>query len=138
MYFGMLKNTSKQCQTVKIKPVALSIIELHLSEGISQLLSQSVAQSLCLRTAKNSISRHFRLIRKLIWAQFHLINTTPSLSVKIEVSFWVIVLCGSCLLLDHPYYEPRLWFMIRLVHQKVVGTPYICAFYTVHIKTTTM
>ena len=30
----------------KIKPVALSVIELRLSEGISQLLSQSVENSI--------------------------------------------------------------------------------------------
>ena len=30
----------------KIKPVALAVIKLHLSEGISQLLSQSVENSL--------------------------------------------------------------------------------------------
>ena len=30
----------------KIKPVALAVIELHLSEGISQLLSQSVENSI--------------------------------------------------------------------------------------------
>ena len=29
----------------KIKPVALAVIELHLSEGISQLLTQSVENS---------------------------------------------------------------------------------------------
>ena len=30
----------------KIKPIALAVIELRLSEGISQLLTQSVSQSL--------------------------------------------------------------------------------------------
>ena len=32
-------------QHEKIKPIALAIIELHLSEGIKQLVSQSVSQS---------------------------------------------------------------------------------------------
>ena len=31
----------KQRRTVKIKPIALLVIELHLSEGISQSVSQS-------------------------------------------------------------------------------------------------
>ena len=30
----------------KIKPVALAVVELYLSEGISQLLSQSVENSI--------------------------------------------------------------------------------------------
>ena len=50
-----MKNVSV-CQKVreamsnseKIKPVALAIIELRLSEGISQLLSQSVTRKFCL------------------------------------------------------------------------------------------
>ena len=31
----------------KIKPVALAVIELRLSEGISQLLTQSVSRKFC-------------------------------------------------------------------------------------------
>ena len=40
-----LSGQSDVKQLKKIKPVALSVIELRLSEGISQLLSQSVTQS---------------------------------------------------------------------------------------------
>ena len=44
-YCGMLKGTCRAEATLnsdKIKPVALAVIELGLSEGISQLLTQSV------------------------------------------------------------------------------------------------
>ena len=44
----MPKGTSRAKATLnseKIKPVALTIVELRLSEGISQLLSQSVENS---------------------------------------------------------------------------------------------
>ena len=49
MYCGMPKGTSRAEATSnseKIKPVALAVIELCLSEGISQLLSQSVENSI--------------------------------------------------------------------------------------------
>jgi len=36
MYSGMAKGTSRAEATLKIKPVALAIIELHESEGIRQ------------------------------------------------------------------------------------------------------
>ena len=48
MYCGMPKGTSRaeaMSNSEKIKLVALAVIELCLSEGISQLLSQSVTQS---------------------------------------------------------------------------------------------
>ena len=48
MYCAMPKGTcwaKAMSNSEKIKPVALAVIELHLSEGISQLLSQSVAKS---------------------------------------------------------------------------------------------
>ena len=44
----MRKGTSRaeaMSNSEKIKPVALAVIELHLSEGISQLLTQSVENS---------------------------------------------------------------------------------------------
>ena len=44
----MPKGTSQAeatSNTEKIKPVALAIIELHLSEGIGQLLTQSAENS---------------------------------------------------------------------------------------------
>ena len=47
-YCGMPKDISRakaMSNSEKIKPVALAIIELWLSEGISQLLSRSVTQS---------------------------------------------------------------------------------------------
>ena len=49
MYCGMPKGmfpAEAMLNKDKIKPVALAIIELHLSEGINQLLSRSVSQSL--------------------------------------------------------------------------------------------
>ena len=48
MYCGMPKSTSRAEATSnseKVKPVALAVIEFRLSEGISQLLTQSVTQS---------------------------------------------------------------------------------------------
>ena len=47
-YCGTPKGTCRAevtSNSEKIKPVALAIIELRLSEGISQLLSQSVENS---------------------------------------------------------------------------------------------
>jgi len=48
MCSGMAKGTSRveaTSNSKKIKPVALAIVELRESEGISQLVSQSVGQS---------------------------------------------------------------------------------------------
>ena len=48
MYYGMPKGTCPAEATLnsdkKIKPVALVIIKLHLSEGISQSITQSVTR----------------------------------------------------------------------------------------------
>ena len=47
MYCSMRKGTSWAEATSngeKIKPVALAVIELRLSEGVSQLLTQSVSR----------------------------------------------------------------------------------------------
>ena len=46
---GMPKGTSRaeaMSNSEKSKPIALAVIELRLSEGLSQLLTQSVIQSL--------------------------------------------------------------------------------------------
>ena len=56
MYCGMPKSTSRveaMLNSEKIKPVALAIIELRLSEGIGQLVSQLLSYS---------VSKKFRLI----------------------------------------------------------------------------
>ena len=48
MHCGMPKGIYRaeaKSNSEKIKPVALAVIELRLSEGISQLLSQSVENS---------------------------------------------------------------------------------------------
>jgi len=48
MYSGMAKGTSEAKATLnskKIRPVALAIVELHKSEGIGQLISQSLENS---------------------------------------------------------------------------------------------
>jgi len=50
MYSGMAKDTSRAevtSNSEKIKPVALAIVELHESEGIRQLVSQSVSRKFC-------------------------------------------------------------------------------------------
>ena len=47
MYCSMPKGTSldeAMSNSEKIKPVAVAVIELHLSEGISKLLTYSVSQ----------------------------------------------------------------------------------------------
>ena len=47
-YCGMPKGTCRAEVTLnseKVKPVALTVIKLRLSEGISQLLTQSVENS---------------------------------------------------------------------------------------------
>jgi len=48
MYSGMAKDTSwaeATSSSTKINPVALAIVELHESEGNSELVSSSVSQS---------------------------------------------------------------------------------------------
>ena len=40
----------------KIMPVALAVIELRLSEGISQLVSQLVGQSVTYLVSRNSVT----------------------------------------------------------------------------------
>jgi len=37
---------------------------------------------------------------------------------KIEAGFWVILLCGPCLLIGRPYYGPLLWLMMLLSNPK--------------------
>ena len=51
MYCGIPKSTSQaeaMSNSEKIKPVALAVIELHLSEGISHSVTQSVSRKFCL------------------------------------------------------------------------------------------
>ena len=53
----MPKGTSRAKATSnseKIKPVALAVIKLHLSEGICQLLSQLLSQSVT-QSVENSV-----------------------------------------------------------------------------------
>jgi len=62
MYSGMAKGTSRaeaMSKSKKIKPVALAIVELRESEGISQSVSQSVGQSIG-QEGKQLVSRKFR------------------------------------------------------------------------------
>jgi len=47
----------------------------------------------------------------------------PSLSGKIEAGFRVILCRGPRLLLRRPYYEPLLWFMIKVF--EIIPSPYI-------------
>ena len=52
----------KRCRTVKkIKPVALTIIELCLSEGISQLVTQSVSKKFHLKKFCSNLLKAFRV-----------------------------------------------------------------------------
>jgi len=43
MHSGMAKDTSQAEMSEKIKPIALAIVELRGSEGISQAVSQAVS-----------------------------------------------------------------------------------------------
>ena len=84
-YCGILRNMSgwSDVEQRKIKLVALAIIELCLSEGISQSVTQSVTRKSCFK--KYFIAtcwKHFGLIWKLVWAQFYLTNTTSLSSGK--------------------------------------------------------
>ena len=58
--------------------------------------------------------KHFGSIWKLVWVYFYLTNATPSLIGKIETSFRVILLRGSCLLLG----SSLLWTTI-VVHDNI-------------------
>ena len=93
--------------SVKIKPVALAVIELHLSEGINQSVTYSV-------------SRKFRQI-KILKIPYQLVEsvsgrseslsglsfTSPILphrhKGKLRLVFLVILFCGPRLLLCGPY-----------------------------------
>ena len=100
----------------KIKPVALAIIELRLSECISQSVSR---KQRFLKFCSNFL-KAFRVDLK---ACLGLNNITPSLSGKTEAGFWVILLRRLRLLLHHLYYELLLWFMIyHMFQQKHIET----------------
>jgi len=45
MHCGVPKGTSRMSNSKKIKPIALAVIELRLSESIRQLVSKLVSQS---------------------------------------------------------------------------------------------
>ena len=73
----MPKGTSRAGATSnseKIKPVALAVIELCLTEGVSQAVSQAVSQkkiTLNKYFFKNSVAifwKYFGLIWKPVWA----------------------------------------------------------------------
>ena len=112
----MPKGTSRAAATSnskKIKPVALAVIELCLTEGISQSVSQKkIPLNNFFKKFRSNFLKAFRVNLKdclglVLPNQYH-----HSIVKKIEAGFRVILLRGSCLLLGRPYYEPLLWFMI--------------------------
>ena len=132
-YCGMPKGTCRVEATLnseKIKPVALAVIELRLSEGISQSVTQSVSYSvsqLLSQSAENSIKYFFFKfcsnllkmfgvdLKTLVWAYFYLTTTASSLSGKIEAAVWVMLSCGPRLLLCGPYYTVLSYCMIKYI-----------------------
>ena len=101
---------------------------------------QSVTHSASTKISLNNFSKFYGNVLKAfqvdLKAWFYLTNTAPSSSGKIEAGFRVILLCGPCLLLRHPYYEPLLWFMMNSHNRGVVsiGTPRTkCMWSNVHI-----
>jgi len=79
-------------------------------------VSQSVSQILNLLKIPWLLLKAFQVDLKPSLDVFLPNQTAPSSSGKIEAGFWVILLCGPCLLLHCPYYEPLLWFMIIAIH----------------------
>jgi len=90
----------------KIKPVALAVIELRLSEGIRQSVEIPLNKFFL-----NSVAS-----LKAFWVDLKaflgLVLPTPSRSGKFEGDFRVILLRGPRLLLRRPYYKLLLWFMM--------------------------
>jgi len=102
MYCGMPKGTARAEATSnseKIKPVALAVIELCWSEGISWSVSQLVSRKFC-----GNFLKAFWVDLKACLGLFYLTNSIPSSSGKIKAGFWVILHRGPRLLLC-PYYE---------------------------------
>ena len=97
----------------KIKPVALAVIKLHLSEGISQSVTQSVENSVKYFFFKfrNNLLKAFRIDLKACLSLVYLTNTASS-SRKIEAGFWAMLFCGPRLLLCGPYYTVLSYCMI--------------------------
>jgi len=96
----MPKSTSQAEATSnseKIKPIALAVIELCLTEKKFQgkfLKAFQVNLNACLDLVL--ANQYYPIV---VWG--------------VEAGFQVILLCGPCLLLGCPYYEPLLWFMIQ-------------------------
>ena len=108
-YFGMPKGTSRAEATSnseKIKPIALAVIELCLTEGISQVISQSEENSVW--KFHGNFLKAFQIDLK---AYLDLVLPTPLLFGKVETWFlgdftsWATPTSWSSLLW-------LLWFMI--------------------------
>jgi len=112
-YCGVPKGTSRaeaMSNSEKIKPVALAVIELCLTEGISQAVSQKK-----ILLNKNSMATFWGAFLVDLKACLHLVLPNQYYHIvvwEIEAGFRVILLRGPRLLLRCPYYEPPLWFMI--------------------------
>ena len=76
----------------KIKPVALAIIELCLSEGISQ----SLENSFFIKTFYSNLLKVFRVnLKACLGLVFYLTATASSLSGKSEADFFGMVFIGN-------------------------------------------
>ena len=85
----------------KIKHIALAVIELRLSEGINQLLSQKILLNKLFLKFRSNLLKAFRVNLK---ACLGLVLIASSLSGKTEAGFWLMLFRGLCLLLCGPYY----------------------------------
>ena len=83
--------TEATSNSEKIKPIALIVIELCLSEGISHLLSRKF----CFIILQN-----YGNLLKAFWVDLKaclgLTNTASSLSGKSEAGFWLMFIYGLC------------------------------------------
>ena len=97
----MPKGTSRAEATSnseKIKPVALAVIELRLSEGISQIPLNKV---FCKKKFRSNLLKTFWVDLKACLDLVLPNNTASSSSGKIEAGFLVMLFCGYYTVLSH-------------------------------------
>ena len=69
IHCSMPKSTSQaeaMSNSEKSSPIALVVVELHLSEGIRQLVSQSISRKFCLKKNNLILPRHHEGIVRLV------------------------------------------------------------------------
>ena len=111
----MPKGTSRAAvmsNSEQIKPIAVAIIELRLSEGISQLLSQSVENFIKFFLFCSNLLNAFRINLK---AYLGLVLPTNTASGKIEAGSVGMLFCGPHILLCGTYCTSSSSYDLNLI-----------------------